>query len=93
MKYLAISLLLVSALVSAQTCPVPAPSVIPHADSVTVFLPPDGGSQGCTMIAACNGCQGRQSVSPVGNGKCTTVRAMGDQQVANDNGWADGGVP
>ena len=76
----------------AQTCIVSAPARPPTPTRLVVELPPDGGSQGCTIVAVLpNGAPpGAYAVS---NAKCATAVAMAKQAASIDNGWADGGAP
>lgn len=98
------AVLFVGAYGYAQTCPVPAPVAVPVPDRVVVILPPDGGvtrlSDGGTTAGCAVFATGTTGSNPnpniyalTGAAKCATAAAIGQQAFANDNGWADGGVP
>lgn len=76
-----------------QTCIIPSPAIPPRAKTVIVTVPGDGGTTGCTFHAVAMGATGAPGEYTMGNAKCATVVAMGDQAIANDNGWNDGGSP
>lgn len=92
MKYVLSAAFLVASLAVAQTCIVPAPPTAPVPHKLIVELPPDGGTQGCTITSLVyNGAApGSYAVS---NAKCAQAVAMAKQAAANDNGWNDGGNP
>lgn len=82
-----------AAYVGAQTCLVPAPTTPPRANQVIVNCPGDGGLTGCTMYAVSTTGSASPRPKPIGNPKCATACTAGDQAVAIDNGWDDGGLP
>jgi len=95
MRFALVLVLLTSAIgwAQLQTCIVPSPPAVPRANQITINLPPDGGSQGCTGYAVSPTGGAPPLTYAVGNAKCATARQMADQMVANDNGWNDGGAP
>lgn len=98
MKTLILCSLFVAGYAAAQ-CLVPIPPSAPRAETVTIKLNPDGGNlklsdgapASCLMYA--NGSGVSSSTLGVAIGKCNVARSMGDQALANDNGYNDGGTP
>lgn len=77
----------------AQTCIVPAPPAPPRARTLLVFLPEDGGTVGCEVVASGTTPSPVSNRYPVSNAKCAQAVQMASQALANDNGWNDGGTP
>lgn len=92
-KVLTAVLFLSAGIAIAQTCVVPAPSAAPKAVQVVVKLNPDGGNNGCTGHAVTTASGASPQEYAFGPAKCAVARQFGDQAVANDNGWNDGGSP
>lgn len=96
MKKAILSILVVGSAVAYaqhQSCLVPAPSTPPKATEVVITdFPADGGHIGCKIQGITPGGKAptKQAVS---NAKCLQAKLMGDQAVAVDNGWNDGGTP
>jgi hypothetical protein len=77
----------------AQECVVPRPPAPPKAAQVIITLPPDGGASGCTAVATAPSAPGAPRAYPFRASWCAVARQFGDQAVAVDNGWNDGGTP
>jgi hypothetical protein len=93
MRTLALFAVLASALAASQECIVPRPASPPKANQVTITLPPDGGSSGCTAVAVGTNAPASPNAYPFKPAWCAVARQFGDQALAVDNGWNDGGTP
>jgi hypothetical protein len=93
-KLLLISATLIGGYVYAQNCIVPAPVKPPKAEQVIIDnFPADGGHIGCRAHATSTTGVVSSNTYALGAAKCLQAKTIGDQIVANDNGWNDGGAP
>jgi hypothetical protein len=91
---LALAALTCATLAGAQECITPRPAAPPRVDSVTVTdFPSDGGWVGCKIVAVSPGAPASPRKHAIAAAKCKTAKEMGDQALAIDNGWNDGGTP
>lgn len=93
LRNLIVPLLAFAAYAYAQTCILPAPAAPPVPPELIVYLPRDGGTQGCTASAPVPGGNGAPARYAVSNAKCATAVQIAKQAAAIDNGWNDGGAP